>query len=291
MSVEGRDALLAAEGLGPDYGRTLDLVAQPLADRAAAAHERMGRTAIIGICGAQGSGKSTLAAVVRRLLVEAGLSAAVLSLDDLYLPRDARAELARKVHPLFATRGPPGTHDVALGLSVLEGLGRPGAVALPRFDKALDTRPTSGFERIEAPVDVVLFEGWCVGARPQAAAALAKPVNALEADEDPKRVWRRHVNRALAGPYAELFAKLDELVLLQAPSFEVVAAWRGEQERKLSDQLAAEGRPGATMDAAELAHFISHYERLTRHILAEMPARADWVVPLDANRRPFPENT
>jgi D-glycerate 3-kinase len=115
----------------------------------------------------------------------------------------------------------------------------------------------------------------------QGRAALATPVNDLERNEDPKAVWRTYVNDQLDGPYQILFTRLHDLVLLEAPSFEVVAGWRTEQEAK----LRAGGAGG--MDDAEVRRFVAHYERLTRWILAEMPARADWVVPLDTERNPY----
>ena len=114
------------------------------------------------------------------LLTADGLRAATLSLDDLYLPKAARRRLAAEVHPLLLTRGVPGTHDVELGLAVLEGLARPGRTLMPRFDKASDDRlPTDRWTPMDGPFDVILFEGWCVGARPQAQAALRRPVNDL----------------------------------------------------------------------------------------------------------------
>jgi D-glycerate 3-kinase len=39
------------------------------------------------------------------------------------------------------------------------------------------------------------------------------------------------------------------------------------------------------MSDEEVAVFIQHYERLTRHTLAEMPGRCDVLVSLDADRR------
>jgi D-glycerate 3-kinase len=42
------------------------------------------------------------------------------------------------------------------------------------------------------------------------------------------------------------------------------------------------------MSDTEVARFVAHYERLTRWILGEMAARADWVVPLGPDRAPFP---
>lgn len=249
-----------------------DFIAARLAKRTA------GTPLVVGLCGAQGSGKSTIAAALARRFDRT----AVLSLDDLYLRRADRQALARDVHPLFATRGVPGTHDVALGLQVLGALDRGGPVALPRFDKAQDDRvAVAAWPLAPAPCDLLILEGWCVGAVPQDEAALAAPVNRLERDDDVGAVWRTASNAALAGAYRSLFARIDALVLLAAPDVATVLAWRREQE----DALRV-ARPGpAVMDDAAVARFVAHYERLTRHILAEMPARADLVVPLTASRR------
>lgn len=241
---------------------------------------------VLGICGAQGSGKSTLAGAVERAAGRRGIPSASLSLDDLYLTRAEREALAREVHPLLRTRGVPGTHDLALGLDVLAALERGEATALPRFDKARDDRcPPAQWERAPAATELLILEGWCVGARPQAPEALREPVNALEAQEDADGTWRRYANDALAGPYQALFARIDVLVLLAAPNFEIVFDWRLQQEAELRARAGPDA-PGL-MDAAGVARFIQHYERLTRHILAEMPARADVLVRLAADRSPL----
>jgi D-glycerate 3-kinase len=245
------------------------------------------RPLIVGLCGSQGSGKSTLAATLQSLLCSLGLKTATLSLDDVYLPLRAREQLARTVHPLLRTRGVPGTHEVDLAQRIFAALGTNETVSLPLFDKALDDRrPQSDWVRVQAPLDVVLFEGWCVGAVPQSEDALRQPVNALEKDEDPDGVWRRYVNEALAGPYQTLFREIDLLILLAAPSFDVVYRWRLEQENELRRAVSKRGDDvSALMTDQQLRRFVSHYERLTRHILAEMPDRADIVVRLDSRRR------
>jgi D-glycerate 3-kinase len=247
---------------------------------------------VLGICGSQGSGKSTLARVLKAVLQEAhGLSVAVLSIDDLYLSRAERARLAREIHPLLQTRGVPGTHDVALGIEVIRRLlsAAPGELTrLPRFDKAVDEPcAPEHWEAFRGRADLVLFEGWCVGSVPEAQAALAPPINALEREEDPDGRWRGYVNEQLAGPYQALFGLLDRLLMILAPGFETVFEWRREQERKLEAKVgtAPASITRRIMNDDEISRFIAHYERLTRHTLTEMPARADLVVSLDAQRR------
>ncbi|SDA25969.1 AAA family ATPase [Sphingomonas sp. NFR15] len=236
------------------------------------------RPLVVGVCGAQGSGKSTVAAALAARFA----NTVVLSLDDLYKTRAERARLARDVHPLFATRGVPGTHDVELGLATFAALDAGAATPLPRFDKARDDRvDPAAWPIAPARPALVIFEGWCVGARPQDAAALAAPVNALERERDPDGLWRRHANAALGGAYQWLFARIDWLAMLRAPSWERVLGWRIEQEHA----LRATGAHGAgVMSDAEVTTFVSHYERLTRHILVDMPAYADLVLQLDETR-------
>ena len=238
------------------------------------------RPLLLGLNGGQGSGKSTLAALARDALVRVfDTPALVLSIDDLYLTRADRARLAEQVHPLLATRGVPGTHDVALGHRLLDALAAPAdaeGVPVPRFDKAADDRaPPQASDRVREPVSVVLLEGWCVGARAVPEERLQAPVNTLEAEEDRDGRWRRYVNAQLAGPYADLFARLDALVMLRVPDFAAVRRWREAQEVELR------ARTGAGMTAAELDRFVAHYERVTAQQLAALPGRADLCLALD----------
>lgn len=239
---------------------------------------------VIGLCGAQGSGKSTLAAALKQRFDSAHVPTALLSIDDLYRTRAEREALARTVHPLLRTRGVPGTHDVALGLDSLSRLKRGEGALLPRFDKAADDRlPESRWERAAPGTRLLILEGWCVGARPQPEGALLQPVNALEQEEDQQGIWRRFVNAALAAEYQALFGAIDRLVLLAAPGFDHVLHWRRQQEEELRSRAGTAG-PGIMSDD-QLVRFVQHYERITRHILAEMPARADMVIALDEERR------
>ena len=229
--------------------------------------------AFVGLSGAQGSGKSTIATALGARLDRC----VVLSIDDFYLTRTERLALARDIHPLLATRGVPGTHDLALLTATVDTLLAGRDARLPVFDKTTDDRADSWREH-RGPVDVVILEGWCVGARPQSPAALAEPISRLEREEDAAGDWRAWVNARLADDQP-LFARLDLSIFLRAPSFEIVRAWRGEQEAK----LARTPRSRPPMTDAELDRFIAHYERITRWMIADRPA--DVVVDLDAQRR------
>jgi len=243
---------------------------------------------LVGLSGCQGSGKSTLVDAMARVLADAhGVVTKVLSLDDFYLTKAERESLAQRVHPLFATRGVPGTHDLDLLRRAVKALQNGHEVALPVFDKAVDDRtnlvhnPQGG-----APTQIVLLEGWCVGIPPQPTEALREPINPTEVDLDPDRIWRTSVNRFLGEEYAALFAELDALLVLQAPSFSAVFDWRWQQEAQLSARFReahpAEADP--TMTRAQVADFILYFQRLTEHGLQSLPARADCLWELAPDR-------
>jgi D-glycerate 3-kinase len=243
-----------------------------------------GRAALIGLSGLQASGKSTLAAQLAGAARERGIATEVLALDDFYLGRRDRVALARQVHPLLATRGVPGTHDVALLAETVQALraASPRQPArIPRFDKGRDTRlPPSRWRRVTTAPRLIVLEGWCVGVPAERSRALARPVNSLERFEDADARWRTWVNARLAGEYGALWRTFDALIVLAAPSFEIVSRWRDEPERALRKR----GAPRA-MSRAMLRRFLMHYERLSRHALRTLPALADIVVTLDAARR------
>ena len=244
---------------------------------------------LVGVSGCQGSGKSTLVKLMAHVLRAVyGVNAVVLSLDDFYLTRSARREMADTVHPLFATRGVPGTHDLTLLRDTINALrASQGEVAVPGFDKAADDRTEMVHWRQEsAPVGLIFLEGWCVGVPPQPLEDLISPVNETEAEQDADSRWRTEVNRQLGDGYAALFADLDELLVLQAPSFDAVYEWRWQQEQRLSALFKARhpDTPDPTMTRQQVADFILHYQRITEHALVTLPDRADVLWELGDDR-------
>lgn len=241
---------------------------------------------VVGVNGAQGTGKSTLSKVLALALKhEHQLSCAIISIDDLYLTRQERFNLSQNTHPLFMTRGVPGTHDVSMGIDLIQQLKKKQAVKLPVFDKSTDDRvPEEDWIACDAPVDIILFEGWCVGALAQEPDSLAIPCNSLEESEDQDAAWRTHANQQLEGPYKKLFSLIDRLVMLKAPDFECVYHWRSTQEDKLRERTAdlnMDLKSNSIMNDEQLKRFVMHYERLTRWMFEEMPERADCLLKLN----------
>lgn len=235
---------------------------------------------VYGIAGLQGTGKSTLSAQVAALAQQRGVRVAVVSIDDVYLDRPQRLALARDVHPLLAVRGPPGTHDVALACELVDGLAQRRSMALPRFDKIDDVRLPRAQWPQSGACDLVLLEGWFNRVPAQAAADLDAPLNALERDEDRDGSWRRYCNDALGRDYPALWRRLDRMLFLQGPGFQVVPDWRWQQERTL--QAANPDR--RAMDQAQVLRFVQFFERVSRQALRTLPELAEWTVRLDAGR-------
>lgn len=257
---------------------------QDLADRLKKSSKR---PLVLGINGAQGTGKSTMAKLLAMLLESRNYRVANLSIDDFYYSRARRESLASTVHPLLRKRGVPGTHDMSLALSILSQLSAAGtgeSIRVPGFDKANDDcLIKEKCNIIYGPIDVIIFEGWCVGVAPQTEQELQQPLNQLESDEDSDRRWRNYVNQQLAGDYQTLFAQFDVLLMLKAPGFEQIFEWRFLQEQKLRSN--ADNGAIELMDGKAIRHFIQHFERLTRHCLLTLPEKADHVFVLDEQHR------
>lgn len=284
---------ITSERLPQGFAQTATDYFLPLSDYIAKRHSSNPNTLIVGVNGAQGTGKSTLSLLLKQLLQAQQLECVVISIDDLYLTRDQRQRLATEVHPLLKTRGVPGTHDLDLGLDLIGALKaakEDSQIAIPHFDKAQDERsPRQHWQVHNGPVDVIVLEGWCVGALP--IALTGSPINTLESGHDADGAWRRYVEAQLVD-YQRLFSQIDVLVMLKAPSMECIIEWRTLQERKMIARVEAETLANGTqtksgtanqgiMTDAELFWFIMHYERLTRYMLDTMPEYADVVFNLD----------
>ena len=286
MDAQMIHRFIQQEDLPDSYGALVDRWFMPLLAWLARQVDGVGgRPLVLGINGAQGSGKTTLVRFLEMAMPgQLGIPTLSLSLDDFYLDRAARQQLGRDVHPLLATRGVPGTHDVRWLTAVVDQVlevRQQENITLPVFDKASDDRlAPEHWRRISGHARLVLLEGWCVGTLPQHEHELTDPVNELEAREDVGGVWRGYVNDCLAGDYRALFSRLDGLLMLKAPDYDCILRWRALQERK----LAARSPAGtALLDEAALNRFLQFFERLTRHSLKTLPQRADALLQRDTD--------
>ena len=240
---------------------------------------------IIGLAGGQGAGKSTITQVLKLILeIKYNLNVVFFSIDDFYKTLSERTTLARNVNKLFKTRGVPGTHDTNLLKKTLVDLKKKKfrTVFVPRFDKSRDDRsPKKYWQKIKKQPKIIIFEGWCVGAKPQKNKDLLKTINILEKKKDLDLKWRSRVNNELKNAYKKIFSKIDMLIFLKVPSFNCVYKWRLLQEKKL--QLTSKGKK--IMSPLQVREFIMYYERITMQMLKDLTNKAYAVLYLDREHR------
>jgi len=259
---------------------------QPLAERIFNQFKESSGVYFVGINGCQGSGKSTLTDFLAAYLSATHqLTVVVMSLDDFYLTGEQRQQLADNIQPLLATRGVPGTHDIAALKRVLSKLkAKQTGFAIPRFNKATDEPfAKKQWPVIETAADIVLVEGWCWGVKAQTEQALKAPINELELKSDADGHWRRYVNQQLKDHYQPLYEKMDFWLALQAPSFDFVYKWRLEQEQKLQASHI-ELANAKIMQPADVLNFIQYFQRLSVHGSNTIAQSADLVFYLDSER-------
>ena len=240
---------------------------------------------IIGLSGGQGSGKSTITSILKFIFKKIyGLELCVFSIDDFYKTKYERKKMSRNIHPLFLTRGVPGTHDINLLSKIFLKLKKKKfkKVLIPKFDKSSDDRlKKSKWNKVIKSPDIVIFEGWCVGARHQKNSDLKRSINLIEKKFDSKLKWRTKVNNQLKKNYKKLFNKIDKLIYLKAPSFQHIYQWRQHQEQRL--KLTSKSKN--IMSKSEIREFIMFYERITRQMMKDFKKISDLTIFLDQNHR------
>ncbi len=240
---------------------------------------------IVGLSGAQGTGKTTISSILKIVLKNKyNLNVISFSIDDYYKTLKDRKIMSKNINKLFITRGVPGTHDVKLLLSHLKKLNKRNfrEFSIPKFDKSIDDRLIkSKWKKIKKKPDIVIFEGWCVGAKAQNLRKLKKPINSLEKIEDNNMKWREKTNNELKMNYKKIFKFLDTLIFLKIPSFKYVFKWRLLQEKKLGKKTKGK----RIMNKKELKRFIMFYERITKNMITDLSKISDIKVNLDNQHR------
>ena len=243
---------------------------------------------IIGLAGGQGSGKTTISSILTLILKKYfKLNVFKVSIDDFYKTRKDRKSLSKNKHSLLMTRGVPGTHDVDLMLNFFKKIKDKNfkSLQIPTFDKAIDDRRQKSFwDKIKTKPDVVIFEGWCVGARPQSSSQLEKPINSLEKVYDQGAKWRNHVNNQLKNKYKILFNQLDGLLYLKAKNFNLLREWRLKQERKLWVQTKNK-KNLKIMSSGDVINFMQTYQRITQQMFKDAIKSSSVIMNLNSNHQ------
>ena len=246
------------------------------------------KTLLIGLAGGQGSGKTTISSILSIILKKYfKLNVFIISIDDFYKTRKDRKILSKRKHPLLMTRGVPGTHDINLMLSFFKKikLKKFKSLEVPKFNKAIDDRcKKSLWYKIKSKPDIIIFEGWCVGARAQSAKQLKKPINSLEKVYDQGLKWRTHVNNQLKTEYKTLFGQLDGLLYLKAKDFNLLREWRVKQERKLWVQTKNK-KNVKIMSSGDVINFMQTYQRITQQMFKDALKSSSIIMNLNINHQ------
>ena len=243
---------------------------------------------ILGLSGGQGSGKTTISSIISIILSKYfKLNVFKISIDDFYKTRKKRLELSKKVHPLLMVRGVPGTHDINIMLDFFKRIKEKKfkSIKLPRFNKATDDRYNKKlWYSVKRRPDVIIFEGWCVGAKAEQNYTLKTPINSLEKLKDQKIIWRRFVNKQLKSKYKKLYDQLNCLLFIKAKNFSLLRQWRIKQEKKLSLKSKRSNKLKIMSDK-EIINFMQTYQRITQNMFKSVPKYASIILNLNSNQQ------
>ena len=247
-------------------------------------YEKKRKPLFLGFSGGQGAGKTTIAKILKIILIKYfKRNTQVISIDDFYKTQKERYKMSNLIHPLLMTRGVPGTHDVSLIQKFFSFVKRKKfkKFIIPKFSKRIDDRLKKKYwMNIKKRPEVVILEGWCVGAKPQSNFLLKKPINILEKKEDKNMFWRRHVNEKIKKEYKKIFANIDNFIFVKVPNFKMVFKWRLLQEKKLSKKSHSDKK---VMSYDEIKRFIMFYQRITLQMIKDLSKSASVVMLLKKN--------
>ena len=244
------------------------------------------RPYFVGLAGGQGTGKTTISSLIRIILTKYfKLNVFRISIDDFYKTRKERINLSKRVHPMLLTRGVPGTHDINMMLNFFKKskIKKFKRFKLPTFNKAIDDRYNKNkWYDLKMKPDVIIFEGWCVGAKSEKNISLKKTINSMEKLKDKKQVWRKYVNNQLKSKYKKLYSQLNCLIYLKAKNFSLLQKWRLKQERKLWVKSKVKSK---IMSRGDVLNFMQTYQRITQNMLRYTPKYASVIFNLNSNHQ------
>lgn len=232
---------------------------------------------ILGLTGLQGSGKSTWTDILVQSLNELYHYKTInISLDDLYHDHDelVRIRTGNPSNKLLQTRGQPGTHDTELAVQFFHSVADIDSETLiPSFDKSLfngegGRAPRETWNQVGAgtAIDVIVFEGWCVGFSPLEESDIQRRWSEGSQNENaakfPTETLKEHLIEHLVcvngnlREYYDLFMgprHFNFLVHLDTDDLVNVYEWRIQQEQALR------AKTGNGMTDEEVVNFVKGY--------------------------------
>ncbi|REK44355.1 MAG: uridine kinase, partial [Proteobacteria bacterium] len=240
----------------------------------------------VGLAGGQGTGKTTISSLISIILKKYFKKNVFrVSIDDFYKTRKDRSKLSKSIHPMLMTRGVPGTHDLKLMQTFFKNVKQKSfrSIKVPKFDKSIDDRyPKKNWYNINKKPDIIIFEGWCVGAKAEENKSLLKSINEMEKNRDKKLIWRKYVNAQLKTNYKKLYSQLNSLVYLKAKDFSLLQKWRLKQENKLKLKNKKNSK-NKIMNKNEVLEFMQTYQRVTENMFKKAPKYASIIMNLNSN--------
>jgi len=247
-------------------------------------YKEKGKTLILGFSGGQGSGKTTVSGILKIILKKFfKRKIHVSSIDDFYKTLKERNKMSYEIHPLFKTRGVPGTHDINLIKNFFYYIKKKKfkKFKIPKFDKSIDDRCKKEYWTfVKKRPEIIILEGWCVGAKPQSKSMLLKSTNILEKIEDKNFIWRKYVNEKLKKEYKKVFGMIDYFIFMKIPNFNMVFKWRLLQENKLRKKSSSSKK---VMSYNKIKRFIMFYQRITLQMIKDLSKSASIIMLLKKN--------
>lgn len=192
--------------------------------------------------------------------------------QDLYLPHDQLTAVALRypTNPLLHGRGQPGTHDVDIGTKILQDFrDNASTIRIPVYDKSAheglgDRLPS--WHVIEGAVDIVLFEGWCLGFHSVPMSVLQRTMEVAK-DVTPAPAYAAYtlqdvslINQELAVweqawyPLLDAFIQLYPITPPGTSPWSLVYAWRLEAEHTMKQRNGGHG-----MTDEQVKAFVQRY--------------------------------
>lgn len=218
-----------------------------------------GKKVIVGFSGPQGSGKTFNCTEISSQLNKMGHKTFQFSMDDFYLTFEEQNELQKQFPEdwMLNGRGLPGTHDLKLLHSCMEGIRKGDTVDIPKYDKSQNggKGDRMGYVSVDfSAIEIVIFEGWFNGYVhiPSEEKLLEKwkPISSRFEQVKIEDILRLNHNLS---KYYEIWELFDCFICVKTDDINNVYKWREQQEHDLIS------KKGSGMTDKQVKQFVDRY--------------------------------